>query len=71
MIKQQVILEVKRDERIYQLHLPANSPLGEVHDILFQMRSYIVEQINESLKIDQPKENQKTSQEESKIEEIS
>lgn len=63
MLKQQVILEVKKDDRSYQLHLPENCPLGEVHDVLFQMRCYVVDRINESQKADAPKE-------ESKVEEL-
>lgn len=56
MIKQQVILEVKKEDRIYQFQLPSNCSLGEVFDVLFQMRSYVVEKISESQKADQPKE---------------
>jgi len=56
MLKQQVIFEVKRDNRVYQLQLPENSPLGEVHDVLFQMRSFVIDKINEAVKQDAPKE---------------
>ena len=56
MLKQSVMLEVKKNERVYQLHLPADCPLGEVHDALFEMRSYVVDKINEAQKIDKPQE---------------
>jgi hypothetical protein len=54
MLKQQVLLEIVKEDRIYQFQLPVNAPLGEVHDVLFQMRSYIIDRINESMKMDQP-----------------
>ncbi len=56
MLKQTAILEVKIGERVYQLLLPSDSPLGEVHDALFQMRSFVVGKINEAQNIDKPKE---------------
>jgi hypothetical protein len=54
MLKHSVQLEIVKDDRVYQLSLPNNCPLGEVHDVLFQMRSYIVDRINEAQKQDQP-----------------
>lgn len=63
MIKQSVMLEVKRDDRVYQLQLPGDCPLGEVHDVLFQMRSFIIEKINEAVKQDAPKEPEQPKQE--------
>lgn len=56
MIKTSAMLEVKRGERVYQLNLPSDAPLGEVHDVLFQMRSYVIERINEAQKNDAPKD---------------
>jgi hypothetical protein len=57
MLKTHAQLEVKIGERIYSLNLPSDSPLGEVHDALFQMRSYVISKINDAQKIDAPKEN--------------
>lgn len=56
MLKSSAMLEVKIGERLYQLNLPLDAPLGEAHDALFQMRSYVVQKINEAQKIDAPKE---------------
>jgi len=56
MLKQSARLEVKREDRIYQLNLPDNCPLGEVHDVLYEMRCYIIARINEHQKADQPRE---------------
>ena len=56
MIKQKIVIEVKRDERIYQLQLPDGSPLGEIYDVLFQMRSFVIDKINEVHKAEAPKE---------------
>lgn len=59
MLKQGVQLEVKKGENLYQLNFPNNASLGEIFDILFQMRSFVVDKINESQKLDQPKEADK------------
>lgn len=56
MLKQSVQLEVKKGENFYQLNFPNNSSLGDIFDVLFQMRSFVVEKINESQKVDTPKE---------------
>jgi len=56
MLKQQSIIEIKKGERVYQLVLAMDSPLGEVHDVLYQMRSYIIERINEAYNQDKIKE---------------
>lgn len=56
MLKTHAKLEVKIGERVYELHLPADSPLGEAHDALYQMRNFIVGKIMEAQKSDAPKE---------------
>ncbi len=56
MLKQAAILEVVREDRVYTLVLPNNSPLGELHDVIFQMRSFVVDKINESVNAEKPKE---------------
>jgi hypothetical protein len=55
MLKQSAMLEVKIGDRVYQFNLPSDAPLGEAHDAIFQMRSFIVDKINEALKLDTPK----------------
>ena len=61
MIKQKTVLEVKIGERIYELFVAGDSPLGEVFDALSQMIGIVVKTINDS----QPKK-----EEESKVEDI-
>lgn len=56
MLKNQAILEVEKNGKTYQLHLPDGCTLGEVHDVLFQMRSHVLERIQDALKVDAPKE---------------
>jgi predicted metal-dependent hydrolase len=63
MLKQQVILEVKRDSRTYQLQLPEGCNLGEVHDVLYEMRNHIISRINDLVKQDAPKELEQPKQE--------
>ena len=56
MLKQQAALEVKKDERVYSLSLDSNSPLGEVYDVLCQMRGYIIQRMVDEQKLsEQPK----------------
>lgn len=45
MIKSQTIIEIKSGERNYTFECSPDSPLGEIHDALFQMKSIIVQQI--------------------------
>ena len=56
MLKQAVSLEVKKNDKNFQLSFPVESSLGELHDVLYQMRSFIVEKNNEAVKADIPKE---------------
>lgn len=58
MIKNHLILEVKKNERVYQMHLSPDSPLGECFDILTEMRSYVLEKINSSVQEEQIKTEQ-------------
>ena len=53
MIKQETILEANRDDRIYRLHLPQGAELGEIHDILFEMRLFIAAQIDHKIQQEQ------------------
>lgn len=45
MIKQKTILEVKIGERAYELYCPSDSPLGELHDALLQMKGFCVDKM--------------------------
>lgn len=50
MFKQLSILEVKAGEdRFHRYECPPNSPLGEVHDCLWAMLSFVAEKIKEGL----------------------
>lgn len=48
MIKNSIVFEIKKGERIYQLLMSYDSPLGEIHDVLCEMKSAIVQKINEA-----------------------
>jgi hypothetical protein len=66
MLKSSAMLEVKIGERVYSFFLPSDAPLGEAHDALFRMRSYVVDKINEAIKVDNPevpKANEETKSE--------
>ena len=64
MIKNQSVIEIRRGERVYQLQLDSNSPLGEIHDVIHEMKNYIINLIMERHKQevidDEPEEKQKT-----------
>jgi len=53
MIKSKTILEVNVGERVYELSLHPESPIGEVFDALCKMQSYVIDRIKQS----QPPEN--------------
>jgi hypothetical protein len=50
MIKSKTILEVKTGERVYEFTCPPDTPLGEAHDALCQMKAYVIERITEQQK---------------------
>lgn len=43
MIKQKTVLEIKIGENVYTLDCEHNSPLGELHDALSQMKLKVIE----------------------------
>ncbi len=47
MIQNYVGIEVEKGERTYQLLCPVDSPLGEIHDVLSQMKGFVVQKIQE------------------------
>jgi hypothetical protein len=57
MLKTNAVLEVIKNDRVYSLTLPNNAPLGELHDVLYQMRCFLIEKINEITNVDKPKES--------------
>jgi len=57
MIKNLTAVEVKMGERIYKLLCEIDSPLGEVHDVLCQMKAFVVKKINEAHAAEIPKED--------------
>ena len=53
MIKQKTIIEVKIGDRIYELSCSGDSPLGELHDALMQMKGFCVERMVQAQKEEQ------------------
>ena len=47
MIKNQLVLEVVKENRNYTFVMENNSPLGEIHDALSEMKDFIIKQILE------------------------
>lgn len=47
MIKQATLLEIKKNERNYVLSLDPLSPLGEIYDVLQEMRHFIFQKIKD------------------------
>jgi len=59
MLRQLSRLEVKVGERIYQLSCEPDSPLGEIHDALLQMKGYVVQRIVEIQESEKKKDEEK------------
>lgn len=57
MIKQKTVLEVKIGERIYEMCMSPDSPLGEIYDALSQIRLFVVNKINEQNKLESPEKD--------------
>ncbi len=55
MIKCKTVLHHKIGERIYNLEMDNESPLGEIHDALIAMRNFIIAKMQE---IDQKNESE-------------
>lgn len=55
MLKSKSILEVKVGDRIYTFECEPNAPLGEVHDVLLNMKHFVIQKISD---VDKAKEEQ-------------
>lgn len=40
------LLEIKKNDRNYQLILDPNSPLGECYDVICELQNYIIQLMN-------------------------
>ena len=49
MLKTNTTLEIAKDIGNYILHIPQNCTLGQLHDVLFEMREFVVGKINEAI----------------------
>ena len=61
MIKNLTELEIKIGERVYKFLCAVDAPLGEVHDAVNQMKSFVVQKINEAHAASSPKEGPEAS----------
>ena len=53
MKKNLTSIEIKVGERLYQLLVEPTAPLGELHDVLFQMKTHVLDLMKQA---DQPVE---------------
>lgn len=53
MFRSAAVAELKIGERLYSFVCPFDSPLGEIHDALMQIKSVVVEKIVASQKAEQ------------------
>ena len=63
MIKNKIELEVKKDARIYSFYCEIDSPLGELHDVLAQMKSEIVARIKAAEEAEKPQDKKECANE--------
>lgn len=54
MINQKIVLEVKVGERSYSMECYHDSPLGEIHDALSQMKGFVIQKMMEAEKGKEP-----------------
>lgn len=59
MFKQFVKLEVKKNDSEYSLVLPMNCNLGELVDVLFEMRTITMKALQDIIAKEKPPEDQK------------
>jgi hypothetical protein len=45
MIKQKTTLEIEKEKRRYTFECEPDSPLGEIYDVLTQMKAYVTQTI--------------------------
>ena len=70
MFKNLSILEVKgAEDRLYRFECDPNSPLGEVHDALCSLRSFVLDQMNAQDQ-DRPAESEKKCDSPQECEEV-
>ena len=48
MIKQKVVLEVTVGDRSYSMECYHDSPLGEIHDALSQMKAFVIQKMKDA-----------------------
>lgn len=48
MIKTKAVLEISKGEKVYQLYCDADSPLGELYDILSSMKGIVLQKMQEA-----------------------
>lgn len=58
-VKTQAVITVRKDDKVHAYHCPNNSNLGEIYDALNEMRSYIVQKIQEIERSQKPAEQTK------------
>ncbi len=47
-LNNKTVLEVTKNERVYILECNADSPLGELHDVLVEMRGYVIQRAQDA-----------------------
>jgi len=60
--KATVVMNVKKEDRVYEFSMPMNSPLGECYDACFEVMNQIVTMSQEAAKRAERKEEKKTDE---------
>lgn len=45
MLKNKAVLEVKIEDKLYEFHCDADSPLGRIHDAMMMMKGWVVDRM--------------------------
>ena len=50
MLKNEICLEIKKEDRTYRFTCSPDAPLGEIFDALSNMRGFVLDKLNEGAK---------------------
>ena len=58
MLQSKAVLHIEKNDRVYELSLEQISPLGEVYDVINEMRAFIIQRMNEVAQAEAQKQAQ-------------
>jgi hypothetical protein len=53
-LKNYIVMEVEREERIYRLEIPAGAPYGELYDAVYECLVKVSQEMQQAVQASQP-----------------